>query len=136
MVCELSKSVMNTHYGMLRLDTSSSYFSSQPWILLESSPHQGTAIPTTLVYINVFNMCLISLGIISCTALCPIRHHAMTSLTITLWSALKNATASCLLHSKLAVLGKPVCGRSEMSVLSSLVFLPMSHTKSNNNFCS
>jgi hypothetical protein len=46
---------MNTHYGMLRLDTGSSYFSSQPWILLENSPRQGTEIPTALVYVNVFN---------------------------------------------------------------------------------
>ena len=40
---------------MLRLDTDSSYFGSQPWILFESSPRQGTAIPTALVYVNVFN---------------------------------------------------------------------------------
>jgi hypothetical protein len=46
---------MNTHYGMLWLDTGSSYFGSQPCILLESSPRQGTAIPTALVYVNAFN---------------------------------------------------------------------------------
>lgn len=80
------------------------------------------------------SMCLISLDIISCTALCPIPRQAMTSLTSTLRSALMNATASCLPRSKLAVLGKPLCGRSEMSVLSSLVFHPMSHTKPTNNF--
>jgi len=98
---------MNTHYGMLRLDTGSSSFDSQPWILLESSPHQGTAIPTALVYVSVFNQ---------------FGYHLLHS-TVSYFM-------SCYDISNYCTLGKPVCGRSEMSVLLSLIFHLMSHTQS------
>lgn len=123
---------MNTHYGMLRLDTGSSYFGSQPQILLESSPRQGKAIPTGVVYVNSFNK--FGYHLLHRTV-----SNSMPCYDISNYCTLVSfdECSSFLLAAFQAGSSwqTSVCGRSEMSVLSSLMFHIMSHTKPINNFC-